>query len=93
MLLEPSQRVNVGLPDGSDGILHLAGNLPESTVVGLRVGILANEEVLLVLLALRASLSVPRRHFRQDFHQRGRMSLFFSNSKHASGLCHVSLLQ
>ena len=93
MLLEPRRRVNVGLPAGSDSILHLAGNFPESTVVVLWVGSLVNEEVLLVLLALRASLSVPRRHFRQELHQRGRLSLFRSNLKHSSGLCHVSLLQ
>ena len=37
-------------------------------------------------------VEVPHCHFRQDFHQRGRLSLFFYNSKHASGLCHVSLL-
>ena len=36
-------------------------------MVGLQVGSLADEEVLLVLLALKSSLSVPRRHFRQDF--------------------------
>ena len=79
MILEPGWWVNVGLPKGSDGILHLAGNFPESTVVGLQVGSLANEEVLLVLLALRPSLSVPSLHFRQDFHQRGRLYLFCSN--------------
>ena len=67
MILEPRRQVNVGLTDCSDGILHRTGNFPESTVVGLRVGSLANEEVLSVLLALRPSLSVPRRHFRQDF--------------------------
>ena len=66
MLLEPRCQVYVGLPDVSNGILHLAGNWPESTVVGLRVGSLANEEVLSVLIGLRASLSVPHRHFRQD---------------------------
>ena len=93
MLLEPRWWVDVGLPDSSNGIIHLAGNWPESTVVGLRVGSLANKEVLLVLLALRASLYVTRCHFRQDFHQRGRFSLFLSNSKHVSGLCHVFLLQ
>ena len=43
MLLEPMQQVDVGLPAGSDGILHLTGNLPESTVVGLRVGSLASQ--------------------------------------------------
>ena len=42
MLLNPRRRVDVGLPDDSDGILHLAGNLLEITVVGLRVGSLAN---------------------------------------------------
>ena len=62
-------------------------------MVRLQVGSLSDEEVLLVLLELKASLSVPRCHFRQDFHQRGRLSLLFSNSKHASGLCHVSLFQ
>ena len=93
MLFETRRRVDVGLPAGSGGIIHLAGNFPESTVVGLRVGSLANEEVLLVLLVLRASLSVPRLHSRQDFHQRGKLYLFRSNSKHLSGLCHVSLLQ
>ena len=61
MLLEPGWRVDVGLPNAIDGILHLAGNLPESTVVGLQVGRLANEEVFSVLLALRPFLSVPRR--------------------------------
>ena len=61
------QWVGVGLTNGSKVILQLAGNYPESNMVGLRVGSLANEEVFLVLLALRASLSVPRRHFRQDF--------------------------
>ena len=93
MLLEPRRRVAVGLLDGSDGILHLAGNFPESAVVVLRVGSLASEGLLLVLLALRPSLSVSRRHFKQDFHQRGRLSLFRSNSNRSSGLCHVSLLQ
>ena len=96
MLLEPIfifRRVDVGLPNGSKGILQLAGNFPESTMVGLRVGSLANEEVLSVLLALMPSLSVPRCHFKQNFHQRGRLSLFRSNSKHSSGLCRVSLLQ
>ena len=93
MLLEPKWRVNVELPSGRDGILHLAGNSTESNVVGLWVGSLANKEVLLVLLALRACLFIPCRHFSQDFHQRGRLSLFRSNSKHSSGLCHVSLLQ
>ena len=93
MLFEPRQWVNVGLPAGSNGILHLSGNFPESTVVGLRVGSLANEEVLSVLLVLRAYLSVPRCHFRQYFHQRGHVSSFRSNLKHSSGLCHVSILQ
>ena len=72
MLLEPRRQVNVGLPYGRNGTLQLAGNFLESTVVGLRVGSLANEEVLSVLLTLRASLSVPHCNFRQDFHQRGR---------------------
>ena len=93
MLLEHRWWVNVGPPGGSEGMLHLEGNLPEITVVGLRVGSLANEEVLLVLLALRPSLSVPRRHSNQEFHQRGCLSLFRYNSKHSSGLCHISLLQ
>ena len=96
MLLEPRflcRQVDVGLPNGSDGILQLAGNFPESYMVGLRVGSLANEEVLLVLLELRPYLSVPRRHIKQEFHQHGSLSLFRSNSKHSSGLCHVSLLQ
>ena len=93
MLLEPMRCVNVGLLSGINGILYLAGNWPESTVVGLQVGSLYDEEVLLVLLALKAYLSVPHRHFRQVFHQRGRLSLLLSNSKHASGLCHVYLLQ
>ena len=83
----------MGLPNGSDGILKLAGNFPQSTVVGLRVGSLPNEEVLLVLLALRPYLSAPRCHFKHDFHQRGRFPLFHSNSKQSSDLCHVSLLQ
>ena len=60
----------------------------------LRVGCgLINKEVLSVLLALRPSLSVPRRHFKQDLHQHGRLSLFFSNSKKSSGFCQVYLLQ
>ena len=42
MILEPRRQVNVGLPYGSNGILHLEGNLTESTVVGLRAGSLAN---------------------------------------------------
>ena len=67
MFLEPRWLVDVGLPADSNGILHLAGNWLESTVVGLRVGIIAKKEVLLVLLALRASLSVPHRHFRKSF--------------------------
>ena len=79
VLLSPRWRVDVGLPYGSDGILHLAGNLEERTVIGLRVGSLANEELLLVLLALRPSLSVPRCHFKQYFHQRICLSLFRSN--------------
>ena len=79
MLLEPRRLVDVGLLAGSDGILHLAGNWPEITVVGLRVGSLFNKEVFLVLLELRASLSVPRRHFRHAFHQHGCLSLFHSN--------------
>ena len=93
MILEHRRRVDVGLPVGRDGILHLAVNFPEITVVGLRVGSPDNEEVLLVLLALGPSLSVPRRHFKQDLHQRGCFSLFRSNSKHSSGLCHISLFQ
>ena len=93
MILKPRRRVDVGLPDVSEGILRLAGNFPESTVVGLRVGSLANEEVLLVLLALRPSLSVPHCNFNQDFHQCGHLYLFRYNSNHSSGLCHVSLLQ
>ena len=64
MLLDPRRRVYVGLTYGSNGILHLACNSPESTVVGLRVGSLANEDVLLALLALRPSLSIPRRNFK-----------------------------
>ena len=94
MLLEHRWRFNVGLPNVSDVILYFVRNVTESTVVGLQVGSLTNEEVLSVLLALRPSLSIPRRHFKQDFHQRGRLSLFRSNSKHSSSLCcHVSLLQ
>ena len=93
MILEPRRQVNVGLPYGSNGILHLEGNLTESTVVGLRAGSLANKGVLSVLLALRPSLSVPHCHFKQYFHQRGCLSLFRSNSNHSSNLCHVSLLQ
>ena len=46
-----------------------------------------------VLLALTPSLSVPRRHFRQNFQWHGRLSLFFFNSKHVYGLCHVSIFQ
>ena len=93
MLLGPGflcWRVDVGLPNRSEGIL---GSFTEITMVGLRVGSLANKELLLVLLALRPSLSVPRCHFKQDFHQRGHFYLFHSNSKHLSGLCHVYLLQ
>ena len=86
MTFDPKWRVDAGLPAGSDSIIQLVVNFPESTVVVLRVGSLANEELLSVLLALRASLSVPRHHFRQDFHQRGRLSLFRFNSKHSSGL-------
>ena len=86
MIMEPRWVVDLGLPNGSDGILHLEGNFPESTVVGLRVRSLANEEILSVLLALRPSISVPRPHFKQDFHQHGRLSLFRSNSKYSSGL-------
>ena len=86
-------RINVGLSNGSDSILKLAGNFPESTMVGLRVGSLAKEEILSVLLALMPSLSVPHSHFKQDFHQHGSMYLFCSISKHSYGLCHVSLLQ
>ena len=41
MISEPRWRVDVGMPNGSGGILHLAGNFPESTLVGLRVGSLA----------------------------------------------------
>ena len=93
MLLEPRRWVGVVLLAGREGILHLAGNVPESNVVVLWVGSLSNEEVLSVLLALRASLSVPRRYFRKDFYQRGCFSLFRFNSKHLSGLCHVSCLQ
>ena len=58
------QRVDLGLPGGSEGILHLVGNFPETTVVGLRVGSLDNKGVLSVILALRPSLSAPRRHFK-----------------------------
>ena len=87
------QWVGVGLTNGSKVILQLAGNYPESNMVGLRVGSLANEEVFLVLLALRSFLSIPRRHFKQDFHQCGCLSLFCSKAKHSSALCHVSLLQ
>ena len=43
MLLETMWQVDVGLPSGSDSILHLAGNFPESTVVGIRVGSLSKE--------------------------------------------------
>ena len=82
MLLEPMRWVDVGLPADSKGIFHLAGNWPENTVVGLQVGSLANGGVLLVLLALRPSLSVPHRHFRQDFQWHGRMYLFFSKNVH-----------
>ena len=52
MILEHRWRVNVGPPGGSEGMLHLEGNLPESTVVGLRVVSLANKGVFLGLLAL-----------------------------------------
>ena len=47
MLLEPRRWFDAGLPAGSNGIFHLAGNSPESTVVGLQLGSLADEEVLL----------------------------------------------
>ena len=79
MILEPRRRVDVGLPYVSNIILHLAGNFTESTVVGLRLGSLANEGVLSLLLALRPFLSIPRLCFKQDFPQRGRLSLFRSN--------------
>ena len=63
-------------------------------MVGLRVGCgLINEEVLSVLLALRTSLSVPRRLFKKYFRQRGCLSLFFFNANQFSGVCQVSLLQ
>ena len=93
MLLEHRWRIDVGPPGGSKSMLHLEGNLPESTVVGLQVVSLANKGVLSVLLALSPSLSFPRRHSKQDFYQHGCLSLFRSNSKHSSGFCHVSLLQ
>ena len=80
MILEPRWQVDIGLTDGSNGLLHLAGNLPEITVVGLRVASLAYEGVLLVLIALKPSLSFPHLHFKQDFHQCGRLSLSRSNS-------------
>ena len=87
-------RVDSGLPNGSKAIIKLSGNFPKSAMVGLRVGCgLINEELLSVLLALRPSISVPRRNFKKDFHQRGSLSLFFSNSKQLSGLCQVSPLQ
>ena len=87
-------QVDSGLPNVSKGILHLADNFPEINMVGLRVGCgLTNEEVLLVLLALRPSLSVPRPHFKQDFRQRECLPLLRSNSKHSSSLWHVSLLK
>ena len=78
MLLVPKffcRRVDVVLQNGSDGILQLAGNFIESNVVGLRVGSLATEEVLSVLVALRPYLFVPRRNLKQDFHQRGPLTL------------------
>ena len=87
-------RVDSGLPNVSKGIIKLAGTLPEIVMVGLQVGCgLINEEILSVLLALRRSISVPRRHFKQDFHQHKRLSLFLSNSKQSSSLFQVSLLQ
>ena len=42
MILEPRRWVDVRLPGRSDGILQLAGNFTESTVVVLWVGSLAN---------------------------------------------------
>ena len=93
MVLKDRRWVDLVLSDGSNGIINLTGNLPENIVVGLRVGSLAKEGVFLVLIALRPSLSVPHRHIRLDFHQRGRFSILRSNSKHSSGLCHVYLFQ
>ena len=94
ILLFLSWLVDWGLPNGSGGILKLVGNLTESDTVWLWVGHgLTNKELLSVLIALRPSLSVPCRHFKQDFHQLRNLSLFLSNSKHYSGVCHVSLFQ
>ena len=87
-------QVDSGLPNGSRGILKLAGKLTESVMVGLWVGCgLINKELFSVLLALRTSLFVPRCHFKQDFHQRGRLSSFISNSKKSLDMCQVSLFQ
>ena len=72
--------VDSRLPNGSKGIIKLAGDLKDSEMVGLQVGCgLINKELLSLLITLRPSLSIPRRHFKQDFHQCRRLYLFFSN--------------
>ena len=82
--------VDSRLPNGSKGIIKLAGDLKDSEMVGLQVGCgLINKELLSLLITLRPSLSIPRRHFRKYFYQRRRLSLLFSNSNHTSGLFHV----